>query len=288
MFDRVVVDSTCEIFEMCHQVEIAIDEEFAALIPPLSSDELRELESSLVEHGGARDPLIVWDRGDDLSPILLDGHNRMAICKRLGLPYTVNAQRFKSRGEAAEWMERNQLGRRNLSCEAYTLLLGRLYNRAKRKVGGRPPTNGSGPERTSEVFAREHGIDKRTVERAGAFQKAAKKLGVERELSAGRIKISAPQLVAAAKAAPDNPTRDQAAEAIRRARSADGRRKPRGPTRPPQSWLLPEEPADCLKAIRFYAKSFAMRCPQSVNALNEMLARLIEENNHGMAVCRHA
>ena len=257
---------------------IEIDAALAALIPPLSADELGELEASLVEHGGARDPLIVWDRGESLPPILLDGHNRLAICRRLGLPFSAKGLRFGDRDQAARWMERNQLGRRNLSREAYTLLLGRLYNGAKRRVGGRPASKGDGPERTSEAFAREHHVDKRTVERAGAFQKAASKLGVERELASGRLRISAPQLVAAAKAAPPNPTREQAISAIRAAQAADGRSKPRGPVRPPQSWLLPAEPADCLKAIRFYAKSFLMRCPESVESLNDMLRRLIEEN----------
>jgi len=40
--------------------DIKIDSEFAALIPPLSAEERKQLEDNIVEHGGARDPLVVW------------------------------------------------------------------------------------------------------------------------------------------------------------------------------------------------------------------------------------
>jgi len=40
--------------------DIIVDAEFAALIPPLSAAERQQLEENIVEHGGARDPLVVW------------------------------------------------------------------------------------------------------------------------------------------------------------------------------------------------------------------------------------
>jgi len=40
--------------------DIKIDAEFAALIPPLSAEERQQLEENIIEHGGARDPLVVW------------------------------------------------------------------------------------------------------------------------------------------------------------------------------------------------------------------------------------
>jgi transcriptional regulator with XRE-family HTH domain len=40
--------------------DIQIDAEFAALIPPLSAEERQQLEENIIEHGGARDPLVVW------------------------------------------------------------------------------------------------------------------------------------------------------------------------------------------------------------------------------------
>jgi hypothetical protein len=40
--------------------DIIVDAEFASLIPPLSAEERQQLEDNIVEHGGARDPLVVW------------------------------------------------------------------------------------------------------------------------------------------------------------------------------------------------------------------------------------
>jgi hypothetical protein len=54
---------------------LRIDPEFKNLIPPLSTDERRQLETNLIKEG-CRDPLVVWAGHD----ILLDGHNRWEIC----------------------------------------------------------------------------------------------------------------------------------------------------------------------------------------------------------------
>lgn len=85
-----------------------IDPEFRDLIPPLRADELRLLESSLKAEG-CREPLAVWDG------ILIDGHNRLAICRRESIPFRVSALSFADRSAAKLWVIRNQLGRRNLS-----------------------------------------------------------------------------------------------------------------------------------------------------------------------------
>jgi hypothetical protein len=84
--------------------DIVIDAEFAALIPPLSAEERQQLEDNIVEHGGARDPLVVW--GSDGTLTLLDGHNRYEICTRLGLPFDVHEMRFSSRDEAEDWIDK--------------------------------------------------------------------------------------------------------------------------------------------------------------------------------------
>lgn len=85
----------------------AIDPEFRGLIPPLSVDELAQLEANLVADG-CRDPLVAW-RG-----LLLDGHNRLEICGRLGIEFDVVEIDLPSRDAAILWIVRNQLGRRNL------------------------------------------------------------------------------------------------------------------------------------------------------------------------------
>lgn len=87
-----------------------IDPEFAALIPPLSNQEKQLLEASLVREG-CRDPLVVWKQGG----LLLDGHNRLDICTRLGIPFITRSVSLKNRDAARLWLFDNQLGRRNLT-----------------------------------------------------------------------------------------------------------------------------------------------------------------------------
>lgn len=254
---------------------IRIEQQFADLIPPLADEERAELEASIVQHGGAREPLIVWYRNVRSRPTLIDGHHRYAICTRLGLPYAVRSIDFASEEHAKAWIERNQIGRRNLSRDSFAVLLGRLYNRLKKLPGGRGPKHGK-PERTRERLAAEYRVDPRTVDRAGAFQSAAEKLGIDKDIASGAMRVHYAQVIGAAKAVPASPTRDEAMAALKAHRNATRQSPKRG--RESQSWLVPEEPAECLKAIRFYAKSFVMRSPDSVDALNELLAKLIEEN----------
>lgn len=159
--------------------DIKIDAEFAALIPPLSAEERNQLEENIIEHGGARDPLVVWAKGGTLT--LLDGHNRYEICTRLELPFDIHEMRLSSRDEAADWMDRNQLGRRNLHPDAFTLLLGRRYNRAKKSQGGTGANQHeqSGKSyhsaKTAERLAKEHGVTEKTVRNAGKFAEAVAK-----------------------------------------------------------------------------------------------------------------
>ena len=59
--------------------------EFESLIPPLQAEERAQLEANILAEG-CRDPLVLWD------DVLLDGHNRYAICRKHGIPFrTVQA-----------------------------------------------------------------------------------------------------------------------------------------------------------------------------------------------------
>ena len=84
-----------------------IDKEFAALIPPLTDEEYRGLEASILAEG-CRDALVAWGE------VLIDGHNRYRICTEHNIPYQVLQRDFADRNEAKLWMIRNQLSRRNL------------------------------------------------------------------------------------------------------------------------------------------------------------------------------
>jgi pyruvate/2-oxoglutarate dehydrogenase complex dihydrolipoamide acyltransferase (E2) component len=258
---------------------ITIDREFKNLIPAISDEERKQLEQNIVEFGGARDPLVVWSNGD--RDILLDGHNRYEICTRLGLNYHVEAMEFASRDEAADWIDRNQLGRRNLSRQDYKLLLGRRYNRAKKADNSRPGNDNASKERggqnvhrekTAEKLAREHGVDEKTVRRAGQFQAAAEKLGIEGDIAAGKVKASEADVVKAAKTLPAKPTREQVEEAREEVVADRPRRRA---SKPAVEVFKAYPPTRCLEAVKFYAQEFLERCPSRTDELRAALVELI-------------
>jgi transcriptional regulator with XRE-family HTH domain len=91
------------------QKKIEIDSEFEAMIPPLSVEESAALEENLLRNG-CRHALVVWNG------VLVDGHNRYKICKKLGIPFrTTPLERIDSRESVIAWMIDNQLARRNLT-----------------------------------------------------------------------------------------------------------------------------------------------------------------------------
>jgi N6-adenosine-specific RNA methylase IME4 len=147
--------------------DIVIDAEFAALIPPLSAEERQQLEENIAEHGGARDPLVVWASKGTLT--LLDGHNRFEICTRLGLPFDIHELRFKSRGEAEDWIDKNQLGRRNLTHDSFMLLLGRRAKRAMVGQGSRRDLCKKEKSRSVAEVAKDHGVTFKTAYSAAKF-----------------------------------------------------------------------------------------------------------------------
>lgn len=89
-------------------IEFSVDPEFKALIPPLSSEELAQLEQNILAEG-CRDALVVWQG------LLLDGHNRFEICTRHGLPFKTVEIEIEDRTAARIWIRNNQTGRRNLT-----------------------------------------------------------------------------------------------------------------------------------------------------------------------------
>jgi phage N-6-adenine-methyltransferase len=201
--------------------DIIVDAEFASMIPPLSAEERQQLEENIAEHGGARDPLVVWASKGTLT--LLDGHNRYEICTRLGLPFDVHELRFKARDEAEDWIDRNQLGRRNLDARQMSLLRGRRYNRTKKDAGGRAGRDFGADKmstpNTAEALAEEHGVDEKTIRRDGKFAEAVETLGIEREIVTGEIDAPKHAIVAAAQSLPEKPTTEQVKQAVEAVKS---------------------------------------------------------------------
>ena len=90
-------------------MDIVVNEELKAYIDPLTPDELDALERSIVAEG-CRDALVLWN------DLLIDGHNRYAICQKHGLPFnTIQATQFKNMDDVHLWMIDQHLGRRSVS-----------------------------------------------------------------------------------------------------------------------------------------------------------------------------
>jgi DNA modification methylase len=89
-------------------MELKIKEEFKKLIPPLTPDEYKQLETNCIEEG-IRDAIITWNG------YIIDGHNRYKIAQDWQLSYNTIEKAFESEEYVKEWMIINQFGRRNLS-----------------------------------------------------------------------------------------------------------------------------------------------------------------------------
>lgn len=151
--------------------ELKIDPDFKGHIPQLFTEEYELLEKSILADG-CRDPLVVWNG------ILIDGHNRYAICQEHNVPFQVVEKDFPDRESALDWMDENQLGRRNLTPDARRLLIGRRYNRAKKdrtenlhqgSPNGHFDRSGGDVENTASFIGKQHGASEKTVRRAGKF-----------------------------------------------------------------------------------------------------------------------
>jgi N6-adenosine-specific RNA methylase IME4 len=144
------------------KTKVNIDPEFEALIPPLSPEEYGGLVTAILAEG-CRDSLVTWDG------ILVDGHNRFKICTKHGIDFQTCAVQFESRDAAMDWIDRNQISRRNLTKEQRNELMARIYNR-KKKAPHRPEKGSqnatlSEPQKTAEIVAKEFGVHPATVMR---------------------------------------------------------------------------------------------------------------------------
>ncbi|QDZ30097.1 hypothetical protein [Noviherbaspirillum sp. UKPF54] len=90
-------------------MNIRIHDELRAYTDPLTAGEYAALERSILAEG-CRDALVLW--GD----VLIDGHNRYAICKKHGIDFkTVQNDSFASLEDVQLWMIDNHLARRSVT-----------------------------------------------------------------------------------------------------------------------------------------------------------------------------
>lgn len=162
------------------QAPFRIEPEFENKIPPIGEDEFRQLRENILAAGEVYEPLTVWDG------ILIDGHNRWKVIQEHPeVKWRVRNMDFADKWAAFEWMYKNQLGRRNLTDEQRTYMIGKMYEARKKSIGGTGANqhtaikeqftqNGkaANPKQgTAGKIAREMGMGNNTVIRAEKFSK---------------------------------------------------------------------------------------------------------------------
>ena len=211
-------------------MSVSIDPEFAGLIHAPSADELRGLEADIVARG-CLDAIKTWNG------LIVDGHNRFEICKRLGKPYRVEALSFGTRDEAKAWMIAHQLGRRNLPENVIAYYRGQykalLQDIAKASLTSRGPAFSTFVKPSEKVQGLMHGasnpipfsattadIDRTTVTRhaqyARAVDEVAKATGVAPVAiaSISGLTQKATQQLAESLDSPNERVREQARNAV--------------------------------------------------------------------------
>jgi len=160
---------------------------------PLQPEELKFLEESILAEG-VRDALVVWPKDGEL--ILVDGHNRYRIAKQHDIPFKIKEKHFNDLDEVLEWVDFNQLGRRNLIDEQRAIILGRIYKRRKKQgerkdleivkkgtelkvnftLSSVKPFTKSNLNPTAQTVASMTGFSEKTIRNAADFTEAVDKI----------------------------------------------------------------------------------------------------------------
>lgn len=176
-------------------MDLTIDKEFQNLLPPLTTDERKQLEANL-KRDGCRDALKVW--GD----IILDGMHRYPICTKLGIPFKVDRLDFADDDEAKQWMWDYQRGRRNMTPQQIRIFVGRRYN-SEKKAPHRPSGNGQDDKggktfhlKTAERIAEQSGVDEKTVRNDAAYAESVDALAkpARDAIASGEVKATKAQV----------------------------------------------------------------------------------------------
>lgn len=130
--------------------ELKIDPELRDLLPPLTSEEYKQLEKNIVENGFDRNfPIMEWQG------FIVDGHNRYNICKKHNIEPIIGTLAYKTKEEVMEWMLDIQLGRRNLT-PIQKIAITEKYRPIYEKQAKENQRLASGGDRKSEEYKRKN------------------------------------------------------------------------------------------------------------------------------------
>ena len=206
-------------------MDLKIDTEFSEKIPPLTPEELEQLEANILEEGAVINPLIVWNG------VIVDGHNRYRILqKHPEITFHVYEKEFSDRYEVIAWICKNQLGRRNLTESQKKYLVGKQYEAEKARITNAGGTNQYSEEvggqndhqpqseKTSQRIAKEIGKGEKYVRRAEEFARgvdAAEEIepGIKQQIFSGQIRPPDKDVAAIARASPEE--RKELVDALR-------------------------------------------------------------------------
>lgn len=125
-------------------VELKIDPEFEALIPPPTEDEFKQLRENILEVQEVYDPILTWNG------VIVDGHNRWKIIQEHPeVSFKVTEVIFFNRNEAILWIINNQLGRRNLN-KADAIILAQKKNEVTAQAAKERQKQAGGDKKSEE------------------------------------------------------------------------------------------------------------------------------------------
>jgi len=171
--------------------QIEIKEEFKKLIPPLTNEEYKQLESNCLEEG-IREKILIWKN------YIIDGHNRYNIAKQWNLDFETESKSFSSEEAVKEWMILNQFGRRNLSNYQRSVLALQLEDVFKAKAkekqkeagGALPQISAKAPIDTRKELSKVAAVSHDTIAKVKKIQEKAPE-EVKAKLATGEVSINA-------------------------------------------------------------------------------------------------
>jgi len=168
-----------------------IKEEFKKLIPPLTTEEFKQLEDNCLAEG-IREKILTWNG------FIIDGHNRFEISKRWNLEYETENKYFKDEEAVKEWMILNQFGRRNLSNYQRSVLALELEDVFSKKAKEKQKEAGGAVRQksdkavidTKKELSKVASVSHDTIAKVKKIQEKASE-EVKEKLSTGEVSINA-------------------------------------------------------------------------------------------------
>ena len=201
--------------------ELKIDSDLHDLIPPLTEEEYRMLEDSIVRDG-CDTPLTVWNG------IIVDGHNRYEICMKHQIPFAIEKKEFADKEAAMFWMLEHQLARRNLNLyqrgELVLQFEPMLKAQAKKNQGARNDLDpnfrqnsaeSSSTGYSSKKMAEMAGVSHDTIKRVKKIKANADE-DTKRRLRSGELSIHRAYNDIMGKEHMDNPNMSKSSEPVKR------------------------------------------------------------------------